>query len=56
MKVYEVYNTFKAIHFKDRTILRRDLYLMSNDQLQSLRNLEIEPMKIGTKTRTIIIE
>lgn len=47
MKVWQIIDSFKAIHFKDRTILRSDIYLMSNDQRKSFLDLEVAPILIG---------
>ena len=52
MKVYQVFETLKAVHFKDRTILKSDFYLMNNDQKKSFLDLEIEPITIGKKTKS----
>lgn len=52
MKVYEVFDSLKAVHFNDRTILKKDFYLMSSEQRKQFLDLEIEPLKIGNYTKT----
>lgn len=47
MKVWQIIDTFRAIHFKDRTILRSDMHLMSNDQRKSFLDLEVTPILNG---------
>lgn len=52
MKLYQVFGTLKAVHFKERTILKGDFYLMSNDQKKAFLDLDIEPIAIGKKTKS----
>ena len=44
MKVQDT-KDWKAVHFQDRTILRKDLKYMSFDQAASLLDVEVEPVK-----------
>ena len=39
------YKDWKAVIFTDRTILKKDLQLMSAEQIRGLTELEVEPTK-----------
>lgn len=44
MKVKELNNKWKAIHFTGRTVLYADVKYMSNEQVKSLMEVEVVDM------------
>ena len=44
MKVKDLNNKWKAIHFTGRTVLFADMKYMSNDQVKNLMEVEIADM------------
>ena len=43
MKVKELNNNWKSIHFWDRTIIKADLKYMSKEQIEHLNNVKVRP-------------